>query len=328
MNYSPSRIERGADPTGITENMIALEREGYVISFCWHWNAPTNLIDTPSHEWWRGFYTHATTFDVDAALADTNSSEYALLLRDIDAIAIELQKISGAGIPVLWRPLHESEGGWFWWGAKGPEPFKELWRLLYTRLTENHNLHNLIWVLTSEDPAWYPGNDVVDIVGADGYPSDRNDTLSSRWEVLKARFDGVKLLALTEFGGVPDIERMHQFGVWWAYFAPWGGSLGPGSEPASKVGRIYQSAEVLTLDELNARPPMFTSIHTLNGRAVGLQGKGPRGSGWDLLGTSDPTLPAATWPQVAEGTFTGGVFQYIDTTATNDPHRFYRIEKP
>ena len=200
----PPACSTAACPPITPRAIIALDGAGYVLGFCWHWNAPTNLMNTPGHEWWRAFYTDSTTFDVAAALANTNSAEYSLLLRDIDAIAVQLKKVASSNnIPMLWRPLHEASGGWFWWGAKGPEPFKALWRLLYNRLTTYHNLHNLIWVLTNEDPDWYPGHDVVDIVGVDAYPSDPSDSLSTSWEALKAQFDGVKLLTLSEFGGVP-----------------------------------------------------------------------------------------------------------------------------
>jgi len=249
INYSPSSIAFGAKPGQLVESYIAMHHQGHVLSFCWHWNAPTNLLNTPDHKWWRGFYTDATTFDLAAALADTNSTEYHLLLRDIDAIGGELKKLSDEHIPILWRPLHEAEGKWFWWGAKGPESFKKLWRLMFNRLTIDHRLHNLIWVLTNDDPAWYPGDDVVDILGIDAYPSDRSDPVSERWEAMKARFDGKKLIALTEFGGVPDIEKMHRFGVWFSYFSPWSGPYGPTSMPTNTVMRIYQSSDVLTLDE-------------------------------------------------------------------------------
>jgi len=248
MNYSPSSIAFGAKPGQMVESYIAMHKQGHVLSFCWHWNAPTNLLNTPDHKWWRGFYTDATSFDLGAALADTNSTGYHLILRDIDAIGGQLKKLSDKQIPVLWRPLHEAEGKWFWWGAKGPEPFKKLWRLMFNRLTIDHGLHNLIWVLTNDDPAWYPGDDVVDIIGIDAYPNDRSDPLSGRWEAMKARFDGKKLIALTEFGGVPDIEKMHEFGVWFSYFSPWSGPYGPTSSPTNAVLRIYQSSEVLTLD--------------------------------------------------------------------------------
>ena len=261
MDYSPSRIEYGAKPGSYTETILARHELGHLINFAWHWNAPTDLINTTGKEWWRGFYTNATTFDVASALADPSGTEYAMLLRDMDAIAIQLKKAADANIPILWRPLHESEGGWFWWGAKGPGPFKELWRLLYSRLTHHHGLHNLIWVLTSEHPDWYPGHDVVDVIGVDAYPDNRDDSLSSRWAPLLKRFDGIKPLALTEFGGVPDIERMHRLGVTWAWFCSWTGPYGSTSEPSGKVARIYQSSVVLTLDELATPklPPVFAA---------------------------------------------------------------------
>jgi predicted phage gp36 major capsid-like protein len=65
-----------------------------------------------SSAWWSGFYTAATTFDLAAALADKTSANYALLIRDIDAIAAKLKLLQDANVPVVWRPLHEAEGGW------------------------------------------------------------------------------------------------------------------------------------------------------------------------------------------------------------------------
>jgi mannan endo-1,4-beta-mannosidase len=327
IDYSPSRVQYGGMPAKYTENYITLDQTGYVLGFCWHWNAPTNLMNTPGHEWWRGFYTDSTTFDVSAALANTNSAEYALILRDIDAIAVQLKKVSSNNIPVLWRPLHEASGAWFWWGAKGPEPFKALWRLLYDRLTTYHHLHNLIWVLTNEDPIWYPGNDVVDVVGVDAYPPDPGDCLSAQWEALKVQFDGVKLLTLSEFGGVPDTERMHQLGVWWSYFSPWTGTYISNVPPAT-INRIYQSSEVLTLDEINARPPLITASGKVMGGSFQLSGTGPHGAAFRILASTNLNLPTGQWTQVGTGYFAGGVFTFSDTQATNHRARFYRVLKP
>jgi mannan endo-1,4-beta-mannosidase len=327
IDYSPSRVQYGSMPANYTESYIALQSAGHVLGFCWHWNAPTNLLNTASEPWWSGFYTAATTFDVAAALANTNSIEYSLILRDIDAIAVQLEKVSSNNIPVLWRPLHEASGGWFWWGAKGPGPFKQLWRLLFNRLTTYHNLHNLIWVLTNEDPDWYPGNDVVDIVGVDAYPADPTDALSTDWQALKPQFDGVKLLALTEFGGVPDVERMHVFGVWWSYFSPWTGSYIEDA-PIATLTRIYQSPEVITLDELNAVPPVITSTGPSIAGAFQLNGTGPRGSAYHVLASTDLAQPIAAWSVLTNASFAGGVFNFTDNQASGFPQRFYRIVTP
>jgi mannan endo-1,4-beta-mannosidase len=258
IEYSPSRIAHGSKPDGFTEKLIQEAKSGHILSVMWHWNAPTDLLDKKYQNaqgkeidasWYRGFYTEATTFDVAKALSDPKSEDYKLLLRDIDAIAAQLQKIQAADIPVLWRPLHEAEGGWFWWGAKGPDAFKKLWRLLYTRLTDVHHIHNLIWVYTSNgNMDWYPGDDVVDIIGMDAYPSDITDPLSGTWQDLLHKFDGRKILALTEFGGVPDVDRMARFGVHWSYFASWGGNLGPRKVSAEELTRLYHEKDVLNED--------------------------------------------------------------------------------
>jgi mannan endo-1,4-beta-mannosidase len=327
IDYSPSRVQYQGRPANYTESYIALESAGHVLGLCWHWNAPTNLLDTPDHEWWRGFYTDSTTFDVAAALANTNSVEYSLLLRDIDAIAVQLKKVASNNVPVLWRPLHEASGGWFWWGAQGPEPFKSLWRLLYNRLTTYHNLHNLIWVLTNEDPTWHPGNDVVDVIGVDAYPADPSDVLSSNWQALKSQFDGVKLLALTEFGGVPDIERMQFFGVYWAYFSCWSGSFIESAPPAT-VTRIYQSPAVIALDELNARPPLITAAGRMAGGAFQVSGRGPRGAAIRLLAAPDLAMPLSNWSVLTNSHLSGGIFTFTDGQAANNTRRYYRAVLP
>ena len=220
----------------------------------WHWNAPSGLLDKMSTDaqgkpldlkWYKGFNANATTFDVQKALADPNSADYKLLLRDIDAIAVPLQQLQAAGVPILWRPLHEAEGGWFWWGAKGPGAFKGLWQLVYNRLTTADHLHNLVWVYSATqalNPDWYPGDKYVDVAGTDLYPSDTSDPLDTSWDTMQQQYGGRKLVALTEFGGVPDVDKMRRYGVRWAYFVTWSGFLD--KTPKDVTARVYQSANV------------------------------------------------------------------------------------
>lgn len=263
MDYSPSRIERGTKPKQ-TDQLLAHARAGHVVSALWHWNAPRGLEPDVADQagaksrkpWFRGFYTDATTFDVAAALADEQGEDYRLLLRDIDAIAAELERLANADVPVLWRPLHEAEGGWFWWGAKGPEPFKALWRLLHRRLTTHHGLHNLVWVFTGSAAAdWYPGDEYVDIVGLDAYPADLRDPLASDWAALRKAYGGRKPLALTEFGGVPDIDAMQRAGIWWSYFLSWSGSKGLRRTSDEELRRIYALPGVGALPEAGRSLP-------------------------------------------------------------------------
>ncbi|MFN4242295.1 MAG: glycosyl hydrolase [Tepidisphaerales bacterium] len=267
MDYSPSRVERGADARGETERLIAAARRGHLITVSWHWNAPRGLLDRVdvddtgrevNKRWYKGFYTNATTFDLAAAVADPESEDYALLLRDIDAIAVELRKFADARVPVLWRPLHEAEGGWFWWGAKGPEPYVRLWRLLYDRLTRHHGLHNLLWVYTAgPDPSWYPGDDVVDVVGADLYPADIRDTTTWGWSTLHRQYGRRKLIALTEVGFVPDVDRMHRLGIRWAYYTTWTQQLGPRRHTDAELrSRLTESRFARGLPPRGPAPPL------------------------------------------------------------------------
>ena len=260
LNLTSASISRMGVVSGETDQMIERARQGHIVSYCWHWRSPSGLLDTmlvrpdgtkQDARWYMGFYTRATTFDLAATLAHPEGTDYALLLTDIDMVAGELGKLADRDIPILWRPLHEAEGGWFWWGAKGPKPFIQLWRLLHDRLTRVHGLHNLIWVYTgTANPDWYPGDDVVDIIGVDEYPADVRDPLSATWDDVQARFGGRKLIALSEFGGAPDLAAARRLGVTWAYFASWNKDLGPRKMERATLKRIYNDPQVINLHEL------------------------------------------------------------------------------
>lgn len=262
-SYDGLSVNASGTPTNLTENYISkIQASGYIASLIWHWHSPADAKSTSGNCptstdncWWNSFYTAHSNFNLTTTLADTNSTQYKAMIADIDRIAVQLKKLQDANIPVLWRPLHEADGGWFWWGAQGSDSYKKLWRLMYDRLTNYHQLHNLIWVLTIADSNWYPGDDVVDAVGADAYPDDKHDPLTATWETLLERYDGHKVLALSEYGGVPFISEMQAKGVWWAWFASWNDKdtsnpLGPKKMTSAEVNTIYNSAEVISLDEL------------------------------------------------------------------------------
>lgn len=267
IDYSPSRVQFGTTPQRSSEAIINWAKKGEgrgIISLMWHWNAPTDLINqAPDKLWWRGFYTDATTFDIAAVLADKKSERYQLILRDIDAIALQLKKFQAADVPVLWRPLHEASGGWFWWGAKGAGPFRELWRILYDRLTNYHQLHNLIWVYTATDtfnPDWYPGDKYVDIVGMDIY-SDPTANMSGNWGSAQTQLDGKKLVTLSETGNLPNPDKIRGFGTWWSWFSVWTGTDYIKKQPVDLLKAVFTDKDVITRDELpNWRPPVTLKV--------------------------------------------------------------------
>ncbi|RNI29998.1 T9SS C-terminal target domain-containing protein [Rufibacter immobilis] len=271
IEYSPSRVEHGAQPNGFSEKAIAWAKKDQgrgIMSLMWHWNAPSGLINqTPDKLWWSGFYTRATTFDLAAALADKNGANYQLLLRDMDVIAAELKKFQTQDIPVLWRPLHEAAGGWFWWGAKGAGPFKELWQIMHDRFTRHHQLHHLIWVYTAESnkPDWYPGDAYVDIVGIDIYENTPlASPLSNQWTELQGLFNGNKLVTLSETGNLPNPDYITAYGTWWSWFAVWTGSDYLRKQSTSLLHSVFNHPDVITLDEL----PNWRTYRSVTGSAL------------------------------------------------------------
>ena len=190
-----------------------------VVGFSWHWRDPLTKSGS--------FNTSETSFDV-TKVTDTSSAEYKAMIVDIDVIAGYLKQFKEANIPVIWRPLHEAEGGWFWWGAKGAEPCKALWRLLFDRLVNHHGLNNLIWVWTtsaSDNAAnWYPGDEYVDVLGMDIYPgSNQHGSQYISFNKVREFTGGKKMITLSECGSVPDPAVMLEYGDAWSWFMPWNG---------------------------------------------------------------------------------------------------------
>ena len=221
LNYSPTSVSLGTHPTSV-DQALDYWRQGYIITMCWHWVAPRPYVDTAGDHWWGGFYTENTTFDLGAAMRGEDPEGYDLLISDMDAIALQLTRLRDAGVPVLWRPLHEASGGWFWWGASGAEPYIQLYRLMYDRFVNVHGLNNLIWVWNGQDAAWYPGDDVVDIIGEDIYPG--NHVHSSQSEAFlrcKNYTEAKKLIMLTECGCVPSPASCERDGAMWSAWAVW-----------------------------------------------------------------------------------------------------------
>ncbi|KAH9868926.1 hypothetical protein J1614_008001 [Plenodomus biglobosus] len=251
MDYTDSRTSRGASSRDV-EHALAFAQKGGIVTFCWHWGSPVGLYDNETEPWWSGFYTRATDFSISSALADTTNANYTLLMHDIDSIATQLLKLQDAGVPVLFRPLHEAEGAWFWWGAEGPEPCKKLWRILYERLTVHHRLNNLIWVWNSVAPAWYPGDDVVDIVSADTYTQNDHGPISATYNALLDLTDDTKIVAATEIGSVMEVEGLKAYAAHWAWFVVWSGEYISGGawNSVDLLKRVYGDEYVLTLAEI------------------------------------------------------------------------------
>lgn len=214
-------------------------------AICWHWRDPLRNTEE--------FYTDKTTFDV-SKIMDPTSAEYAAMIADIDFISGLLKELQNENIPVIWRPLHEAAGGWFWWGAKGAAPCKKLFQVMFDRMVNHHGLKNLIWVWTREpnDNEWYPGDAYVDIVGRDLYKEGIHGSHVLEWSNMNEQYGKSKMITLSECGSFPDPDNLVKDGAAWSWFMPWYGSFVKDSKYNSLAlwQKTMNHEYVITLDEM------------------------------------------------------------------------------
>ncbi len=230
-----------------------------IVTLSWHWSVPSEEGGTEAYFYVESASANYTTFSISRGLQE-GTWENEVILKDIEVLAAELKKIQDAGVPVLFRPLHEAEGAWFWWGAEGPEACVELYRLLYDQLVNKYGIHNLIWEWTSyvtpNSAKWYPGDEYVDIVGYDKYNcSDGESNLSAitgTFYGLVASTNGAKPVAMTENDSIPALDGLVNEKAAWLYFCPWYGwwLTGEQNNPVDNLIEVYQSDYCITLDEL------------------------------------------------------------------------------
>lgn len=220
------------------------DRKG-LITFTWHWFSPVGGRD-------KSFYSANTEFDASRALIE-GTKENRALLADMDYMAGILTPFCDKHIPLLWRPFHECDGEWFWWGRAGAETAKGLYRLMYEHFTFKYKLNNLIWVFNAPKAEYYPGDDVVDIISRDFYPPAHEHTeLLKELDELKSITPLKKISALAEIGTVPDVEAITKQNIGWAYYMTWSNDFGRTEKFTSKeeLRRAYNCKNAVTLENL------------------------------------------------------------------------------
>lgn len=152
---------------------------------------------------------------------------YRAILKQIAEFAHSCKGSSGELIPMIFRPFHEYDGEWFWWGVPHhgtKEQFKELWRFTYTYLTNELGVNNFIWAISpdckfnteAEFLSCYPGDEYVDMLAMDNYwdlrpdGGSKTDFVSKLAIVSKVAKEKGKLAALSETGreSIPEAD-------WW-----------------------------------------------------------------------------------------------------------------
>ena len=258
------------DPKGKDVKLaIDWSKEGGLVVFDWHWYAPSAEAE---------FYTEKTSFklsdavtDIDIALMDIEDIkqlyrddkigvETVMMMLDIDNISSFMQKMEDEDVTVMWRPLHEASGGWFWWGASGADNYKWLWKLMYERMTNYHCLDNIIWVWNGSEADWYPGDEYCDIAALDIYNSQYDYGVSpSTLEELAGWSGGKKPVTMSECATMPDPELIVRDNAYWLWFAVWNWDyivkngtteLSDAYTGFDMMEKVYNSEVIITRDEL------------------------------------------------------------------------------
>jgi mannan endo-1,4-beta-mannosidase len=220
----------------IIQEAIRQHKLGSIINLCWHAVPPT-AEEPVTFQPLPGADPNALA-SVQGRLTDKQFQDiltpgtklYKQWLKQVDEIASFLKQLEEAKVPVLWRPYHEMNGDWFWWGGRyeGKYTTSALYRQIFNRFVNYHKLKNLVWVWSVDRPSrpgrefdkYYPGNQFLDILAIDVYGSDFNQ---SYYDGLVNLSQG-KPVTLGEVGNPPSAEILaHQPG--WVYWVIWAGMV-------------------------------------------------------------------------------------------------------
>ncbi len=186
-------------------------KEGYerggVITISWHLDNPL----TGKSAWDPAEGTVASVLP-----GGIKHELYKSWLDKVAGFLNTLKSENGEHIPVIFRPFHELNGNWFWWGGKHctPEQFKDLWRLTVSYLRDEKQLHHLLYAFNTDRFSTkeeylekYPGDEWVDVIGFDIYQREQpNEEYIGDMERMLSDLEAIaeernKIPALTEFGG-------------------------------------------------------------------------------------------------------------------------------
>lgn len=202
----------------IIEECKEFINRGGIVSFSYHMENPTGNYTSEGtcrgelggEEKWKELITEGTALN-------TRFNEILDIAADV------LNEFDKDGYPVIWRPLHENNGDWFWWCAiqtfeeNGKEITRpidqqtviDLWIYVYNYYTSVKGLKNLVWayspnVTNASSPVptlyCYPGDDYCDIAGTDWYTAGSYEVDGSGRSYMSLVESTGKMAALTEFG--------------------------------------------------------------------------------------------------------------------------------
>ncbi len=210
---------------------------GGLVAISWHMMVPTNESTAKYNSTAEKDWSYNTkNFSADNAMTE-GTWENTFFTKMLDDGYTYLNRYKEAGVPVLFRPLHEAPGKWFWWGYKGAATFKKLWKYVYDYYT-NKGLDNLIWVYTTAhvwdsslssvtSTSWYPGDDMVDVVAFDQYGGTGAESFNKYYNIMQTKYPG-KIIAQGECGNgdngkikLDTFTKQWEAGCRWSWIMPW-----------------------------------------------------------------------------------------------------------
>ncbi|HXX65519.1 MAG TPA: glycosyl hydrolase [Bacteroidota bacterium] len=240
----------------LVQEAYAKYKQGYIITLMWHAGRPQ---DDPPFGWKESMQGRMTDAEWDE-LTTPGSALNHRWERQADTVASYLKDLQALGVPVLWRPYHEQNGVWFWWGnRKGQQGAARLYRMMFERFVRVHHLNNLLWVWDTSAPRrlfhdeayayedFFPGLECVDVLAADIYHSDFKQV---HHDELCELAQG-KVIALGEVGEVPSpVVLTMQPG--WTWFMIWGNFVDTHNSP-QQIRALYDDERVITHETQGAR---------------------------------------------------------------------------
>lgn len=233
----------GNDFDGVNKRAKAWHDRGGIVSICWHWGIPPYGL---------GYLSSKESVDLEELLTPGTELNKGFI-ANMDLTAAALKELQAEDVPVLWRPFHEFDGTWFWWGKGGSSAFVRLWRAMYDRYVHFHGLNNLIWVLGyagEKGEGYYPGDDCVDIFGVDCYSEGVHEDLY-RWVLTQT--DKKMPLCHHENGPIPEPGLLQEKGIDWGWFLTWHTIHIHEQNSRSYLNYVYNHPYVVTLKGLQEK---------------------------------------------------------------------------
>ena len=161
------------EKNNVRKTVVDTYDRGGVITVAWHF---LNPVYGGGFYWNDSVSLPAVKYIIPGGSVN---EKYKQILQGIGEWANNTKGKDGKLVPMIFRPFHEFDGDWFWWGKAHctREEFISLWRFTVSYLRDSVGVHNFIYAFSPDNKFnteqeyldRYPGDDWVDMMGIDNY---------------------------------------------------------------------------------------------------------------------------------------------------------------